>query len=94
MTVKKYEIFEKHFMAQVEGNPFDVEFSAQIISPAGKEIRVEGFYDGEECFAFRFMPAELGEYTYVTQSQVSFLNRIEGKFTCKYFIDYPFKFLQ
>ena len=47
MTVKKYEIFEKHFMAQVEGNPFDVEFSAQIISPAGKEIRVEGFYDGE-----------------------------------------------
>ena len=70
-------------MAQVEGNPFDVAFSAQIISPAGQEIRVEVFYDGEECFAFRFMPAELGEYTYVTQSQVSFLNSIEGILSCK-----------
>ena len=41
MTVKKYEIFEKHFMAQVEGNPFDVEFSAQDV------YKRQGFTSGQ-----------------------------------------------
>lgn len=70
--VRKYEKFELHIgMNGVRFDspydPADIDLYAVFISPSGKKIRINGFYDNyrnADKWKIRFSPAETGEYTY------------------------------
>lgn len=63
-----------------KGNPFDIRLSATFV--CGKEKKtVEGFYDGENTYRIRFMPAVAGEWRYVTSSSIGAMNGRKGTFT-------------
>ena len=88
--VGKWERFELVFHQKTEGNPFkDVELGAVFSSPEGKDIRVEGFYDGDgmgasegDVYKIRFAPSEPGEWRYRTFSNIKKLDSLEGIFKC------------
>ncbi|NQV35999.1 MAG: DUF5060 domain-containing protein, partial [Phycisphaeraceae bacterium] len=71
-TVKTYEKFEIHLaLSGVEiQNPYDpedVDLYAQFKSPAGKTIRINGFYDNyqdADQWTLRFSPDVVGDWTY------------------------------
>ncbi|QJD88233.1 DUF5605 domain-containing protein [Cohnella herbarum] len=65
-----------------EGNPFmDVDFSATF-KRNESSIDVPGFYDGSGIYKIRFMPSELGVWSYETNSNCSELKALTGKFEC------------
>ena len=71
---------ELSFKQVTKGNPFDTRLSATFI--CGKEKKtVEGFYDGENTYRIRFMPAVAGEWRYVTSSSIGAMNGRKGTFT-------------
>lgn len=82
LNIKKYDYFEQSFQAEFAGNPFDIELIVQVKCPDGSIKTVYGFYDGENTFAFRFMPEQLGEYSYQTICQHNELNNKTGEFIC------------
>jgi hypothetical protein len=46
-------------------NPFwDAAAQADFVSPSGKKVHVEGFYFGEKEWRIRFVPREVGHWTY------------------------------
>jgi len=65
-------------------NPFrDVALVATFTHAAsGRKVMVNGFYDGGRTWRLRFMPAELGEWAYVTQSANPGLDGKTGRVTC------------
>lgn len=79
--VERWERFEFAKTVDINGNPFDVEFSATFTG-ADTTLTVQGFYAGEGTFKVRFMPTETGEWTFVTHSSVKKLNRLKGGFEC------------
>lgn len=82
MEIQKYDFFEARFQVQAQGNPFDTLFTACVDCPGGVKKMVPGFYDGDDTFAFRFMPETEGEFRFVTQSCLSELEGKTGSFTC------------
>ena len=80
--INKYEVFEANFKGPQSGNPYlDVSFSATFIH-GNRTVRVPGFYDGHGLFKLRFMPDEVGEWTYQTSSNDNGLNGKSGVFVC------------
>ena len=75
--VERWGCFELTLKAQVSGNPFDKSLSA-VFTNGARSIEVRGFYDGDDTWRIRFMPDTEGEWTYVTSSRVSALNRKKG----------------
>jgi len=65
-------------------NPFrDVEITCSFKHrESGKSIVVNGFYDGRTTWRVRFMPAELGEWSYVTKSSDPGMDGKTGEITC------------
>jgi len=81
--VEKWAVFEWQQEADVDGNPFvDVQLSAVFESEGGESTRVSGFYDGEGRYMVRFMPSVVGEWRFVTSSNLPALDALEGTFTC------------
>jgi len=81
-----WEIFELSLPGLAFGNPFaDVHLSARF-QKGGRVLEPEGFYDGAEgrkgIYRLRFMPDELGEWRYVTRSNLPELDGIQGTFYC------------
>jgi len=66
------------------GNPFqDVELTETFIhKKTGKSVTVNGFYDGNSTWRIRFMPNEIGEWNYKTQSNDPDINGKEGQIVC------------
>jgi len=64
------------------GNPFDLEFDAEFISPSGRVMKQVGFYAGNNVWKLFFMPDETGKWRYKTSSPDTDLNGKEGKFVC------------
>ena len=61
-------------------NPFtDVTFAATVRWDQGSVV-VDGFYDGDGRYCFRFMPSTTGLHTFLTQANVDALNAISGNF--------------
>lgn len=81
MKIKKYDFFEARFNARVKGNPFDVKFTANVFTPNGLRT-VEGFYDDNDTYVFRFMPEAEGVYKFQTRCDVEELNDKRGEFEC------------
>jgi hypothetical protein len=80
--VERWGVFEAEFRGPSEGNPFvEVELSA-VFSHGGRDIRAPGFYDGGGVYRIRFMPDEVGEWTYTTESNRSELSGKTGSFNC------------
>jgi len=81
-TVEKWGIFELTLNGPSEGNPFiEVNLNARFRFK-NREVYVEGFYDGNGIYKIRFMPDSEGEWSFVTSSNCSRLNGIEGRFIC------------
>jgi len=82
MTVEKWGIFELSLKGPSGGNPFvDVYLSAEF-KQNSRVLELEGFYDGNDLYRIRFMPDELGEWTYTTKSNHKELDGKRGKFVC------------
>lgn len=82
MNIKKYEYFEQSFQAAFTGNPFDMDLAVIVKCPDESTKKIYGFYDGENIFTFRFMPEQIGEYSYKTICKINKLNNKTGSFTC------------
>jgi len=64
-------------------NPFtDVTVSATFIAPSRRQYNVEGFYNGGNSWRVRFMPTEMGDWSYVTKSSDKAMNSLGGHFKC------------
>ena len=86
--VKIWDKFEHLFTStKTYENPlYDVKsFSVLVTAPSGLIHKINGFWDGELCWKFRFCPDEIGEWTFKTQcsdQRNTGLHNIEGGFTC------------
>lgn len=67
-TVHKWGVFEAEFKSGVDYvDPLrDVNLRCIFKSSSGREAMVEGFWDGCSTWRIRFMPDELGSWTYRT----------------------------
>lgn len=80
--IERWGMFEIALQGPQTGNPFlDVTLQAQF-KKGDRVLRAEGFYDGDGRFRIRFMPDEIGEWSYVTQSNVTELDGQSGRFVC------------
>lgn len=81
-TVERWGRYEIVMQGTVSGNPFtDFTFGADF-QLEHRKVAVDGFYDGEGRWRARFMPDEIGEWTYITHSSDAKLNGTTGTFQC------------
>ncbi len=66
--------------SSVEGNPFNVAFSAEVTGPGGVKLNVPGFYDGNGTWKVRISASTEGAWSFVTHSDVADLNGKSGAF--------------
>lgn len=79
---EQWDVFELELNGPTEGNPFvDVSLTAQF-SYQHRVVVVDGFYDGDGVYRVRFMPDTVGEWRYLTASNVAALNGVSGTFEC------------
>ena len=80
-NVERWGVFEISLQGPSTGNPFtDVHVAAQFRFQH-RTVDVEGFYDGAGVYRIRFMPDEIGAWTYTTSSNAPALNGKSGGFT-------------
>ena len=80
--VERWGIFDLALAGPTAGNPFtDVAFGAEF-SFKNRIVRADGFYDGAGVYRVRCMPDEVGEWRYVTHSNVAALDGARGSFIC------------
>jgi hypothetical protein len=81
-TVGQWDLFEVALEGPGTGNPFlEVQLSAEF-QCGTQTYTPSGFYDGDGVYGIRFMPNEIGEWTYVTKSNRPELDGKIGAFTC------------
>jgi len=79
-SVPVWEVLEIKLDGPHEGNPFaDVTFGA-VFRLEHREVRVDGFYDGEGVYKVRFMPDSEGAWSYRTSSSAAALDSRQGSF--------------
>ena len=79
--VERWGRFEISLPGPSTGNPFlDVRFGASF-RYEHRTVEVTGFYDGGGTYRARFMPDEIGNWTYTTFSNVPALDGKTGTFT-------------
>jgi hypothetical protein len=68
-TIPRWGQFKAHFTSGgYYGNPFqDVRVKVKFTSPSGKEMHIEGFWDGGTVWRVRFCPDEIGNWRYSTE---------------------------
>jgi hypothetical protein len=77
-TVERWGVYEIALPGPSDGNPFlDVRLSAHF-RYRNRVVDVDGFYDGAGTYRIRFMPDELGPWTYTTSSNVPALDGKSG----------------
>jgi len=80
--VEQWGVFEVTLAGPATGNPFkDVTLGARF-TLKHRSVEVTGFYDGEGTYRIRFMPDELGDWTYITASSAPALANRTGAFRC------------
>lgn len=81
--VKVFNVFQVVLGASDPGvNPYTggPEVIATFTGPGGATFKVKGFWDGENLYSIRFSPQLPGQWSYVTHSEDSGLNGIQGTF--------------
>lgn len=80
--VERWGIFELTLEGPQKGNPFlEVQLGATF-KYKNREVKVNGFYDGDGVYKVRFMPDREGIWEYTTWSNCSQLDGINGIFEC------------
>ncbi|WP_057936300.1 apiosidase-like domain-containing protein [Algoriphagus resistens] len=85
---KQFDRFEYIFQSEktYENPLYDVStFDITFISPSGREKTLRGFWDGGRNWKVRFMPDELGEWSFISSSSDksnSGLDGVKGTFKC------------
>lgn len=79
---EKWDIIEITMEGAEVKNPFtDVQLSAEF-QFRNRRYYVDGFYDGNQTWKIRFMPDEVGEWRYVTTSNIDKMDNKNGTFIC------------
>lgn len=81
-NVEKWGLFELSLKGPSAGNPYLENTLDVTFSVGSKSVTVAGFYDGNGVYKVRFSPEQLGNWTYVTQSNQSALSNHSGSFRC------------
>ncbi len=83
-TVERWDTYERSLNAVGSyANPFqDVQVTATFTHTTGKTIRVDGFHDGGSVWKIRFLPTDVGKWTYVTSSPDAGLHGRTGTLDC------------
>ncbi|WP_339319512.1 DUF5605 domain-containing protein [Paenibacillus sp. FSL R10-2734] len=81
--VERWALFETALQSsEIPEKPFrDVRLEATF-QIGDREVKVDGFYDGENVFLIRFMPDSVGTWLFSTRSNAPSLNAIHGQFEC------------
>jgi hypothetical protein len=80
--IERWNHIELSLTGPSEGNPFmDIQVTAQF-KHKHREVKVDGFYDGNGVYKVRFMPDVEGEWVYSVSSSCGEVDRVEGGFTC------------
>ena len=78
--IEKWDVFEVTLSGKSDGNPFTDYTISAVFENEGKEICVDGFYDGSDIYKVRFMPEKEGVFHYRISG--SFSDCVtEGEFT-------------
>ncbi len=80
--VERWGRYEVVLKAPASGNPFTDSTLRADFQFQHRTVTVDGFYDGEGTWRVRFMPDEIGEWSYVTHSSIAALNGATGRFLC------------
>jgi len=81
-SAERWGVYEVTLPGPRAGNPFiDVQLRAQF-QYRDRVVDVDGFYDGDGVYRVRFMPDEIGEWSYRTSSNAAELDGRQGRFTC------------
>jgi hypothetical protein len=79
-TAERWGIYEIRLQGPTAGNPFtDVDFSVHF-THGDTAVDVAGFYDGDGIYRVRFMPAEPGDWRYLTHGNRPELDGKGGTF--------------
>jgi hypothetical protein len=79
--VERWGVYQVTLAGPSTGNPFvDVRLQAAF-GIRNRVVTVDGFYDGNGVYRVRFMPDEMGQWTYLTSSNAPALDDKRGEFT-------------
>ena len=81
-NVERWGRFEVSLKAPVTGNPYMGPGLRADFTMEHRTVTVDGFYDGDGMWRIRFMPDAIGDWSYVTHSEIPALNGKTGEFTC------------
>lgn len=81
-TIARWDAFELTLNGPSTGNPFIDASLTATFRLKNRSITVEGFYDGEGIYKIRFMPDDVGDWTWATASNIPELNARSGTFRC------------
>jgi hypothetical protein len=85
-SVARYDILELSFKHNgiYDNNFFDVTLDVVFTSPSGVQRRIKGFFYGGDLWKVRFLPDEVGRwtYTYVMTGKEGFRAEKAGAFDC------------
>jgi len=82
-SVEQWGIFEHELTGPATGNPYLDHWLTATFRNEHREIKVNGFYDGEGRYLIRFMPDQSGTWTFATDSDVPEMRGKTGAFTCE-----------
>ncbi|MCK5740032.1 DUF4038 domain-containing protein, partial [bacterium] len=82
--IPQFESWETELVSTTSyDHPFlAVELAAVFTTPSGKTVTINGFWAGGNTWKIRFMPEEIGNYTYTTASTEASLHQQTGSFAC------------
>ncbi|MBW8746023.1 MAG: DUF5060 domain-containing protein, partial [Acidobacteria bacterium] len=66
MKVERWDVFEITLNGPKEGNPFLDVWIKATFRKGGREMTIDGFYDGDGVYKVRFMPDSVGVWMEVT----------------------------
>ncbi|HMB63263.1 MAG TPA: DUF5060 domain-containing protein [Eudoraea sp.] len=81
-TVERWDVFELTLQGPADGNPYMDSTIAAKFTNGSETVSVPGFYDGNGTYKIRFSPNALGDWSYVTESNVQELSNQSGTFRC------------
>ena len=82
VSVEQWGRYEIVLAAPVTGNPYLGPGLRADFTFEHRTVTVDGFYDGDGTWRVRFMPDTVGEWSYVTRSEIPALNGKTGQFRC------------
>jgi len=74
-------VFEHSDKEAAPSSPFDLAFTATFKGPDDTTLIVSAYYSSERTYTIRFSPSRLGKWTFLTSSELSSLDSLEGSLT-------------